>query len=210
MAGRQIDEIDDEGFGPSTYNPEKDGMRLGCALLSAAVLCFGGAILCLVALCRYDVLDFNRLLPFMGAALLGFAALWIWIICTDPASSKLGLPKFGSVVIALSAATGSLITSLAVVLLANGCQDRTMLIHELTSVGKRQSWGDDVSYYARIPAPDRTNRIIDLNVSKEEYDMLDRNPVIRLTTGEGKLGIEWIRKKELVTADPPPPRGTPP
>lgn len=182
---------------PPTYDPSKDGVGLGCALLSASVLVFGGSILCLVGMNRYHVLDFNRLIPLMGLLLFLFTPLWLWLISLNPASSKLGLPKGKEVVVSLSAATGSMITCMALVFLGNGCGDNTVMTRDVVCVGKRQSWGDDISYYARIRVPTNPERIIDLLVTKEEYDaMYDRQ--IRLTTGRGNLRLEWIRKQELV------------
>jgi len=86
-----------------------------------------------------------------------------------------------------------------VVLLVNGCGDKSVLTREVLCEDKGHSKGNKISYYARIRVPDNTNRIIDLSLTKEEYDALvPGKSVLSLATGRGNLRMEWIRKKEVV------------
>lgn len=183
----------------STYDPSKDGMRLGCGLMAGVVLCIGGSILCLVGMNVYDLLDFNRLLPLMGILLIVFLVPWIKIIYLAPGSTKLGRSAFKVLGISVAAAFGSMITCIALVLLANGCGDKTVLTRDVLCEDKGHSGGRHTSYYARIRVPDTTNRMIHLGLTKEEYHAaVPGKSVLHLTTGRGNLRMEWIRKKELV------------
>ncbi len=183
----------------STCDPSKDDMRFGCGLMAGVVLCVGGSILCLVEMYVYDLLDFNRLLPLMGILTIVFLVPWIKIIYLAPASTKLGRRGFKVLGSSVAAAFGSMITCIAVVLLVNGCGDKSVLTREVLCEDKGHSKGNKISYYARIRVPDNTNRIIDLSLTKEEYDALvPGKSVLSLATGRGNLRMEWIRKKEVV------------
>ena len=95
----------------STYDPSKDGMRLGCGLMAGLVLLLGGSILYLVEMYVYAQLDFNRLFPLMGILLIVFLVAWFKIIYVAPDSTKRGVPGFKKVLGgSLAAAFGSVIT----------------------------------------------------------------------------------------------------
>lgn len=183
----------------STYDPEKDGLRLGCGLMAGFILCVGGSILFLFEVYLYEPLDFSTMWPLMGILLIVFLVLWIKIIYLAPAATKLGRSRSKVLGSSIAAAFGNVITCIAVVLLINGCGDKSVITREVLCSDKGHSNGSKASYYARIRVPDNRNRIVTISLTKEEYaGLVPGKSIILLTTGRGNLHMEWIRKREVL------------
>lgn len=201
-------EINPAAGGDTAGRRTKDSTRLFLATILAGLVCFPGTVMCLIGMHKYDVLDFNKLLTLIAATLAVFAALWAWLILA--ATKDLGFRKDARTLIFImivpGAAVGSMATCLGLIFWINGYGDHTVIIRDIGWESKRASRGDNPSYYARIVSPAEPGRTIDLQIGEEKYLALNNERLIRLTTGEGRLHIEWIRKIEL--ADKPVRRTT--
>jgi hypothetical protein len=188
-------------MGPGENIPSKDSRALLYAALAAFVQCLGGTALFTAAMHRYNVLDLRRLLPLMAVLTLAFAVLWVRIIFLNTGTGKPRLLTFRIFITSVSAAAGSMIACMGLILWLNGYGDRTVRVRALAWEAKRAGRGDDPAYYAVIRAPANPKRTLNLNIGRENYLTLAGEKLIRLSTASGRLRIEWIRNIEL--ADKP-------
>ncbi len=91
--------------------------------------------------------------------------------------------------------------SVGIVGTVNGLPDSSPPMERtLSVVGKETSRGrrGGTNYHVLVPAWDGSNGTNKVNVSSDDYNrVVPRKSQVRLTTGRGTLGIEWVRRKQV-------------
>jgi hypothetical protein len=78
-------------------------------------------------------------------------------------------------------------------MIVNCAGDGSSETRTATCLGKRASRGNHPSYYIRIEPWRDSNKDVEVDVPEWVFDGTPSGAQFQITTGKGKLGIEWIR-----------------
>lgn len=84
-----------------------------------------------------------------------------------------------------------------IVLVVNCAPDQSKYARIVTCLGKRASLGKKPNYYVRLRPWNNSAREVEVDVPRDVYVGLTDGTPLRLTTGQGRLGLEWIRRIEI-------------
>lgn len=84
-----------------------------------------------------------------------------------------------------------------IALVVNCAPDQSKYARIVTCLGKRASLGKNPNYYVRLRPWNNSAREVEVDVPRNVYAGLSDGTPLRLTTGQGRLGLEWIRRIEI-------------
>lgn len=84
-----------------------------------------------------------------------------------------------------------------IALVVNSAPDQSKYARVVTCLGKRASYGKHPNYYVRLRPWNNSPREVEVDVSRDVYVGLSDGTPVQLTTGQGRLGLEWIRRIEI-------------
>ena len=84
-----------------------------------------------------------------------------------------------------------------IALVVNSAPDQSKYARVVTCIGKRASRGKHPNYYVRLRPWNNSEPEVEVDVPRDVYVGLSEGTPLQLTTGQGKLGLEWIRRIEI-------------
>jgi hypothetical protein len=90
----------------------------------------------------------------------------------------------------------------AAVLAANGSLDRTSNSRVVTCLGRRVTLGREKTYYVRVKPWEGSAKEVELDVPLDIYSKCVGGTSLQLTTGNGRFGLEWVRRVEISAPSP--------
>lgn len=182
------------------FNPNRGGQPVDVGLAWAVVLWVAAALYAGLFACAFlmppvhiGTLVWPALLTFLGAyPVFGWVSAYLLRGQSTSHDRWAALMGLGLVLLGVG--------SVGAVAAANAVGDPgEPTTRELVVSSKRASRGKSTSYYVSVPAWDGAGTI-EFAVSREQYDLTVQGKTrLELTTGPGRLGIEWIKARRYVT-----------
>lgn len=182
-------------------SPDETGKRV--AQFVVFLICFFGPLVAFLRVgSSYVLLDENLyfgllyVLGFFFVASYSMPALKRWLRDWPPLARLLARIGWCMPVVA----------AVFVVALAVNCVNvTTMQTRDVACLAKRASFGSKPVYYVRVrPWPDKT-RDVEIAVPRQVFGVLRVGGGVRITTGVGRLGVEWIRRVDALAGAPSQP-----
>ena len=135
--------------------------------------------------------------------------LYLWLLYAIPAFFLLTflIPMFRDLrrlplVVNLLGRLGLGIPAIALVfsllMIVNCAGDKSSQTKTVACLAKRATGGSHPSYYIRTKPWNETEREVEVDVPEAVFDGTPDGAQFQMTTGKGKLGIEWIRRFDSV------------
>ncbi len=172
--------------------PEETGQRV-FEFVAWFVFFFGSLLIFLLVGPKYVLLDGDRYLALLYAVPVFLLASFL-----VPQFNELSRYPFWANVagrLGYCIPAVALLATLGLVL--NCVPDRSTNARIVTCIGKRATRGNNPAYYVRVRPWNYSAREVELDVPQAIYFGVSQGTPLRLTTGAGSLGIEWIRRIEI-------------
>jgi hypothetical protein len=171
------------------HRPEETKQKV-FELLLWLIYIFGPIFLFLRILPAYPLLDERHYLGLLYAIPILFLGTYLIPMCRDLRRFPIVLNVLGRVGLCIPAI--ALVFSLLTIV--NCVGDSSSETRTVTCLAKRASRGNHPSYYIRIKPWSDSSRDVEVDVSESVFSDTPEGAQFKITTGKGKLGIEWIRR----------------
>lgn len=85
----------------------------------------------------------------------------------------------------------------SLVMILNGAFNDSVQTRVVTCLGKRASFGKNPVYYVRARPWSDSERAVEIDVPKQVFSETHEGTSLKITTGIGRLGLEWIRRIDV-------------